>query len=291
MRISLSITNVSFPDGPAALPDRLGAIAGAAEDAGLDTVWIADHLFQADPASDPSEPALEAYTALGFLAARTSRIRLGTLVAGAIFRAPALLVKAVTTLDVLSGGRAWLGIGAGYNDAEATAMGIDMPPVPARFDRLADTLDLAERMWAGDDSPFEGRTTRLERPIGSPRPISSPRPPVLIGGTGERRTLRLVAEKADACNLFDIPDGGAAVRRQLDVLGRHCADVGRPFDEIERTISTALHPGESAEGFVQRCHALADLGIQHVIVITRGRPWTAGDVETLGTAAAPLAAA
>jgi F420-dependent oxidoreductase-like protein len=290
MRISLSLTNVSFPDGTAALHDHLGAIAGAAEDAGLDTVWIADHLFQADPSSDPAEPALEAYTALGFLAARTSRIRLGTLVTGAIFRAPALLVKAVTTLDVLSGGRAWLGIGAGYNDAEARAMGIAMPSVPARFDLLADTVDLAERMWAGDDSPFEGRTTRLERPICSPRPISSPHPPVLIGGTGERRTLRLVAEKADACNLFDIPDGGAAVRRQLDVLGRHCADVGRPFEEIERTISTALHPGESAAEFVKRCQALADIGIQHVIVITRGRPFTTGDVEVLGTAAAPLAA-
>jgi len=291
MRISLSITNVSWPGGAAALPGSLATIAAAAEDAGLDTVWLADHLFQADPASEPGEPALEAYTALGFLAGRTSRVRLGTLVTGAIFRAPSLLVKAVTTLDVLSGGRAWLGIGTGYNDTEAAAMGIDMPPVPVRLDRLADTLDLARRMWAGDESPFEGRTTRLERPIGSPRPITSPHPPVLIGGTGPRRTLRLVAEQADACNLFDIPDGGVAVRRQLDVLAGHCAAVGRPFDEIEKTITAALHPGETPEGFVERCHALAELGIQHAIVITRGRPWTTGDVRTIGTAVRPLAAA
>lgn len=291
MKISLSITNVSWPDGAPAIPSRIATIAAAAEEAGLDTVWLADHLYQADPSADPTDPVLEAYTALGFLAARTSRIRLGTLVTGAIFRAPALLVKAVTTLDVLSGGRAWLGIGAGYNDAEAVAMGIDMPATPARFDLVADTLDLAERMWAGDDSPFQGRTTRLERPIGSPRPLSSPHPPVLIGGTGEKRTLRLVAEKGDACNLYDIPDGGTAVRRQLDVLARHCADVGRPFDEIERTITTGLNPGETAEGFVERCRAIADLGIQHTIVITRGRPWARNDVETLGAAAASLAAA
>lgn len=289
MRISLSITNFSWPDGPVAIADRLAATARAAEAAGLDTVWVPDHPLQSDPASSPDEPMLEAYTTLGFLAGQTARIRLGTLVAGATFRAPALLVKAVTTLDVLSGGRAWLGIGAGYNQEEARAMGMYLPPAPERFDRLADTLEVAQRMWSGDESPYHGRREHLEHPIGSPRPLSRPRPPVLIGGTGERRTLRLVAEYADACNLFDIPDGGLAVRRGLDVLAQHCADVGRSFEQIERTITTALQPDEPVDRFLERCGKLGELGIEHVIVITRGRPWTDDGVNTLGAAAAQLA--
>jgi F420-dependent oxidoreductase-like protein len=289
MLVSLSITNFSWPDGPVALADRLAATARAAETAGLDTVWVPDHPMQSDPASRAAEPMLEAYTTLGFLAGQTSRVRLGTLVAAATFRAPALLTKAVTTLDVLSGGRAWLGIGAGYNEDEARAMGMFLPPVPERFERLADTLEIAKRMWSGDESAYHGRREHLEHPIHSPQPLSRPRPPILIGGTGERRTLRLVAEYADACNLFDIPDGGHAVRRQLDVLAQHCADVGRSYDQIERTITTALQPDEPVSRFVERCRTLGGLGIQHVIVITRGRPWTDDGVDTLGAAAAQLA--
>lgn len=288
MRVSLSITNFSWPGGPAAMADHLAATARLAEAAGLDTVWVPDHPLQSDPASSPDEPMLEAYTTLGFLAGQTSRIRLGTLVAGATFRAPALLVKAVTTLDVLSGGRAWLGIGAGYNENEARATGMDLPPVSERFDRLADTLDIAQRMWSGDESAYHGRHIHLAHPIGSPGPLSRPRPPILIGGAGERRTLRLVAEHGDACNLFDIPDGGLAVRRQLDVLARHCADVGRSYDQIQKTITTALQPDEPVDRFVARCAKLARLGIEHVIVITRGRPWTEDDVNTLGAAATQL---
>jgi len=272
-----------------AIADRLTETARAAEDAGLDTLWVADHLLQSDPASRLDEPMLEAYTTLGFLAGQTSRIRLGTLVAGATFRAPALLVKEVTTLDVLSGGRAWLGIGAGYNEDEARTMGIYLPPIGERFDIMADTLEVARRMWAGDESPFHGRHEHLEHPIGSPRPLCQPRPPVLVGGTGERRTLRLVAEHADACNLFDVPDRGRSVRRQLDVLARHCADVGRPYEQIERTITTALQPDEQVDPFIERCRELSELGIQHVVVITRGRPWTHDDVDVLGAAAAQLA--
>ena len=271
-----------------AIADLLTATARAAEDAGLDTVWVADHLLQSDPASRLDEPMLEAYTTLGFLAGQTSRIRLGTLVSGATFRAPALLVKQVTTLDVLSGGRAWLGIGAGYNEDEARAMGICLPPIPERFHILADTLALAGRMWSGDESPFHGRHEHLEHPVGSPRPLCQPRPPILVGGTGERRTLRLVAEYADACNLFDIPDGGRSVRRQLDILARHCADVGRPYEQIERTITTALQPDERADQFLDRCGKLSELGIEHVVVITRGRPWTHDGIDALGAAAAQL---
>jgi F420-dependent oxidoreductase-like protein len=277
MKISLSITNFTWPG--AAIPAELSRIARAADDGGLDAVWVADHLLQADPSSTPEAEMLEAYTTLGYLAAQTSRVRLGTMVTGVTFRIPALLVKAVTTLDVLSGGRAWLGIGCGYGDGEAAAMGIPMPPVAERFEQLEETLRLARQMWAGDDSAFEGKHFRLEHPVGSPLPVR--RPPVLIGGMGEKRTLRLVAEYGDACNLFDIPDGGKTVRHKLDVLRQHCDDVGRPYDEIEKTLSMALEPGESATAFAERSAAAAELGIEHAIVITRGAGWTAEDVQVL----------
>ena len=290
MRISLSITNFSWPLGTAAIAERTVSVARAAENAGLDTVWVADHPIQSDPASRPDEPMLEAYTLLGLLAGHTHRVRLGTLVTGVTFRPPALLVKAVTTLDVISGGRAWLGIGAGYNGDEARDMGMPLPPVSERFDILTDTLEIAARMWSGDESPYHGRRVHLDHPVGSPLPLSRPRPPILIGGTGARRTLRLVAEHADACNLFDIPDGGHSVRQQLEVLDRHCAEVGRPAEEIEKTITTALRPDEPAEQFAERCGAFGGLGIQHVIVITRGRPWTEESVAVLGAAATALAA-
>jgi alkanesulfonate monooxygenase SsuD/methylene tetrahydromethanopterin reductase-like flavin-dependent oxidoreductase (luciferase family) len=250
---------------------------------------VADHLIQADPSSRIDEPMLEAYTVLGFLAASTSRLRLGTMVTAATFRAPALLVKAVTTLDVLSGGRAWLGIGAGYNQDEARAMGLFMPDTGERFDRMAELLRLARQIWDGDQTPFRGDYLRLDRPIGRPLPLASPRPPVLIGGTGTRRTLRMVAEYGDACNLFDVPDGGDAIRRQLDVLARHCHDVGRAADEVERTVTTAVQPRESPDQLVGRCMALGDIGIQHVVVIVRGRPWTAADLDTVASAAGQLA--
>jgi F420-dependent oxidoreductase-like protein len=283
MRLSLSITNYSWPAGPTALRDELTATARAADDAGLDTLWVADHLLQADPTSTPEAEMLEAYTTLGFLAAATRTIRLGTMVTGVTFRPPSLLVKAVTTLDVLSGGRAWLGVGAGYQEDEARAMDLPLPALGGRFERLEDTLRLARQMWAGDDSPFEGRHHRPARPLNSPPALARPHPPILIGGMGERRTLRLVAEHADACNLFDIPDGGATIRRKLDVLARHCEAVGRPLEEILKTVSTRLNPGESAQEFAARCAALGALGIDHAVVITSG-PWTTEAVARLGAA-------
>ena len=283
MRVSISLTNYSWP-GHRGLGPELARVAGQADQAGVDTVWVADHLLQADPTAGPDDTEmLEAYTTLGFLAARTERARLGTMVTGVTFRPPALLVKAVTTLDVLSGGRAWLGLGAGYHGEEAEAMGLPLPPAAERFARLEETLAIAARMWAGDETPFTGAHYRLQRPAGSPRPVQRPHPPVLIGGAGERRTLRLVARYADACNLFDIPDGGRTVRHKLEVLARHCADAGRPYDQIEKTLSTRLHPGESSEAFAARCTAAAGLGIEHVVVITPG-PWTAEALATLGAA-------
>ena len=283
MKLSVSVTNYSWPH---AIADRIAALARTLDDTAVDTLWVPDHLLQADPASRLDEPMLEAYTSLGYLAAVTSRIRLGTMVTAATFRAPALLIKAVTTLDVLSKGRAWLGVGAGYNTDEARAMGLFLPDTVERFNRMSELLRLARQMWDGDETSFRGQYLALEHPVSSPRPEK--RPPVLIGGTGERRTLRLVAEYGDACNLFDVPDGGTAIRRQLAVLDGHCADVGRPPQEIERTVTTALQDGETPDGLVERCCALAELGVEHVVVIARGRPLAHADLKCVAGAADQL---
>jgi F420-dependent oxidoreductase-like protein len=281
MRISLSITDFSWPG---TLGDELGRIVRAADEGGVDTVWVSDHLLQAAPGSPPDSEMLEAYTTLGFLAAQTERVRLGAMVSAATFRPPALLIKAVTTLDVLSGGRAWLGIGAGYHEDEARALGLPLPPVPERFERLEETLRLALHMWADDRSPFEGRHYRLERPVNSPPPLQRPHPPILIGGMGERRTLRLVARYGDACNLFDIPDGGATVRHKLGVLARHCEALGRPYGEIEKTLSSRLVPGETPDALAERARGLGALGIDHLVLIVAG-PWTVDAVATVAAAA------
>jgi F420-dependent oxidoreductase-like protein len=282
MRLSLNITNYSYGSG--GLGAELARTVRAADEAGLDTVWVSDHLIQADPTAGASDTEmLEAYTALGFLAAQSARIRLGTMVTGVTFRPPALLIKAVTTLDVLSGGRAWLGIGAGYHGEEANAMGLPLPSVAERFERLEETLRLASQMWSGDESAFEGTHYRLEHPVNSPQSVRRPHPPILVGGMGEQKTLRLVAEYADACNLFDIPDGGTTIRNRLGVLARHCEAVGRPYDEIDKTVSTRLERDEPADKFAERCAALAELGIQHAVVITPG-PWTEDALAALAAA-------
>jgi F420-dependent oxidoreductase-like protein len=266
VKLSINVTNYSWSDGRVA--EGLAALAAAVDDTGLDTVWVTDHLLQADPSSTFGAEMLEAYTTLGYLAARTERVRLGAMVSPVTYRAPSMLIKEVTTLDVLSDGRAWLGIGAGYHEEEARALGLSLPPGGERFEALEETLRLARQMWRGDDAPFAGRHYRLERPISSPRPATHPHPPILIGGTGERKTLRLVAEHADACNLFDIPDGGVTIKRKLEVLAGHCDRVSRPFAEIEKTVSTRLNRAESSEALTDRLLALADLGIEHAVVIT-----------------------
>lgn len=289
VRLGVSLTNQSWPGGLAALRQDLIKVATAAEAAGLDTLWIPDHLLQADPTA-PAEDTdmLEAYTTLGFLAARTERLRLGTMVTGATFRAPALLIKAVTTLDVLSAGRAWLGIGTGYQGDEAERMGLDLPSLTERYERLEETLQLALRMWRGDESAFTGRHYRLSGPATSPLPQSDPHPPILIGGTGERKTLRLVAQYADACNLFDVPDGGATVRRKLSVLARHCADLGRPYQAISKTLATRLAPGETAADFVRRAEEHARNGIDRLVLVS-SRAWTPDEIALLGQAVPRLA--
>ena len=280
MRISVSITDFSWPGPTTEVARHLTDVAEAAEAGGLDGLWVADHLLQADPNSRLEAEMLEAYTTLGFLAARTRRVRLGAMVTPVTLRAPALLIKTVSTLDVLSGGRAWLGLGAGYEHEEARLMGLPAPPGRERYERLEETLRLAARMFSGDEAPFHGTHYRLDRPLNVPAPLARPRPPILVGGMGERRTLRLVAEYADACNLFDIPDGGKTVAHKLAVLAGHCEEVGRPRNEIETTLSTRIAPGQSASDFVQHCNELALLGVDHVIVLTAG-PWTGSSVEEL----------
>ncbi len=287
MRLSINLTEYSWPDSPLAIPDHLDAVFRAADEGGLDTVWIADHLMQLAPGTAPEQEMLEAYATLGYLAARTTRVRLGTMVTAATYRPPALLIKAVTTIDVLSRGRAWLGIGAGYQQEEADAMDLPLPPTRERFEHLEDTLRLALQMWSEDDSAFTGARHHLGRPINSPNAVTRPHPPILVGGTGEKRTLRLVAQYADACNLFDVPDGGAMIRHKLGVLAEHCADLGRPFGEIEKTVSTRYTADESPAAFAERCAALADLGIDHVVAITSG-PWTADVVHRLSGAVPTL---
>lgn len=287
MRLSLNITEFSWPGGPTRLAAELGRIARQADEGGLDTLWVSDHLLQAVPGTDPSDAILEAYTTLGHLSALTSQIRLGTMVSAVTYRPPALLVKAVTTLDVLSGGRAWMGIGAGYHQAEAEMLGLPLPPIGERYEHLEDTLRIALRMWSGDDSTFEGARHKLARPVSGPSPVSSPHPPILIGGAGERRTLPLVARYAQACNLFDIPDGGATIRRKLAVLAEHCEAAGTSFEAISKTVSTRLEPGETPESLTGRARALADLGIDQLIVLTSG-PWTPEAIECLTTSATAL---
>jgi alkanesulfonate monooxygenase SsuD/methylene tetrahydromethanopterin reductase-like flavin-dependent oxidoreductase (luciferase family) len=274
MRVSLSITQ--FPNGPD--HTQLDQVVRAADDGGIDTVWVADHLVQYAPGTDPNDPHLEAYTLLGWLAGRSERVRLGAMVSPITFRPATLLIKAVSTLDVLSGGRAWLGVGTGYHELEAAQMGLPLPPLAERFERLEDTLQLAHRMFTGDDSAFAGKHVRAERPLNHPTPACRPR--ILVGGHGEKKTLPLVARYADACNLFDIPDGGVTLRRKLDVLARECEAIGRPRAEIETTVGTALFPDESPTAFAGRCTALGELGAEHVGVITR-TPWTDDDLARL----------
>jgi len=279
MRVSISVTNYSWPQG---VQTGLGEVAKVADEVGIDTLWIDDHLVQADPyAPQGHTEHLEAISTLGFLAASTAQVRLGAMVSPVTFRPPAVLLKSISTIDALSGGRAWLGIGAGYQEEEARDMGLPLPPVAERFELLEDTLRLAHHMWSGAESPFDGKQIRLERPVDSPLPARRPR--IVVGGTGKRKTLRLVAQYADACNVFDIPDGGNTVRENLAVLAEHCEAVGRPFDEIEKTIGTRLNPGETAAEFAARCEGLLELGVDHICVITQGF-WTPEAVRIVGEA-------
>ncbi|HLI25009.1 MAG TPA: LLM class F420-dependent oxidoreductase [Acidimicrobiales bacterium] len=262
MKLGLHISNFTWPDGPGRIRTDLARIAATAEEQGFSKLSVMDHVWQIHMIGPPEHEMLEAYTTLGYLAARTETIELLAWVTAVVYRAPGLLAKAVTTLDVLSGGRAWLGIGAAWFEEEARGLGLPFPPVSERFERLEETLQICLQMWRGDDKPFDGRHYRLERTLNSPPAISRPHPPILIGGGGEKKTLRLVAKYAQACNLFPGPD----LEHKLDVLRRHCDEVGRDYDEIEKTVMGPLDPGSgggNVEDLLASMRRLAALGVTH----------------------------
>jgi F420-dependent oxidoreductase-like protein len=270
VRVGLQLPSFSWPGGATAIAPQLTAIAQSAEANGLASLWVMDHFFQlpADTGwNGPDEPMLEAYTTLGFLAHATQRIELGPLVGGVVYRHPGILIKTATTLDVLSGGRSWFAVGAAWYEREARGLGVPWPSRSERFERLEDVLRIARHAWSGSRDAYSSAYAQLAEPLINPMPVSAPRPRIMVGGNGERRTLRLVAEYADACNIL-VPDPGES-RRKLEVLRRHCDELGRDYDEIERTslIEIDLRPGHmNATDVVAAIRAQADEGIQHVIV-------------------------
>jgi F420-dependent oxidoreductase-like protein len=288
VKIGLQIPDFTTLDGPGRLGTDLATVARTADDAGFEFLAVMDHFFQIGAIGPPDQPMLEAYTTLSYLAAHTSRARLLTLVTGVTYRHPGVLAKIVTTLDVLSGGRAWLGIGAAWNDEESRGLGIPFPPLAERFERLEETLQICLQMWRGDESPYQGRHYQLERPINSPQALHEPHPPILIGGSGEKKTLRLVAQYAQACNLFPGPD----VARKLDVLRAHCESVGRDYDEIEKTcyfIFDVGPKGEKAAEMVDQLGALAGMGFDAAIGAV-ANVWDFTPLEVIGSEVIPAVA-
>jgi F420-dependent oxidoreductase-like protein len=274
MKIGLQIIRFDWPGAPENIGARLSQIARTAEDAGFASLWVMDHFFQIGFSGPPEEPMLEGYTAASWLAAASRRARVGVLVTGVQYRHPGILIKTATTLDVLSGGRSYFGIGAGWFEAESRGLGTPFPPLRERYEQLEETLRIAKQMWADNDAPFEGKHYRLERPICRPQPLGRPHPPIMIGGSGEQKTLRLVAQYADACNLHagvgmqQLDQRVADIRHKLEVLRRHCEEVGRPFEEVERTAlgTVRIAPdGMSVAEAIRFCEAFRDAGIQHLI--------------------------
>lgn len=239
MKVGLQVPNFTYPSGQSQLGAEFGRIAERAEQAGLYSLWVMDHFFQIQVQGPPEQEMLEGWSALAFAAGRTNRIKLGTLVTGITYRHPGLLVKTATTLDVLSGGRAYFGIGAAWNEQEHRGLGVPFPPTAERFERLEETLQIALHMWAGDEKPYHGKHYQLERPLNSPQSVQRPHPPIMIGGTGEQKTLRMVAQYGDACNLF-ARLGDDELKRKLDVLRGHCERLGRPYEQIEKTSLSSL---------------------------------------------------
>jgi F420-dependent oxidoreductase-like protein len=263
MRIGLSIGDFTSPNGSACLGQDLVRVAQTADQLGFHAVTVMDHYFQIGLIGPPELPMLEGYTTLAFLAGQTRHLQLGTLVTGVHYRHPGLLAKIVTTLDVLSGGRAFLGIGAGWNVAESQGLGVPFPPTAERFERLEETLRICVQMWRGDEQPFGGQHYQLARPLNSPQSLSRPHPPILIGGSGERKTLRLVARYADACNLLPTPE----IPHKLNVLQRYCEEEQRDYDSIEKTSMATFDAGGGAASVQQAIDFLrwlSSMGIQTV---------------------------
>ena len=273
MKVGLQISSFTWPGGTDAIAPTLARIVRQADDVGFDSIWVMDHFFQIRGVGRPEEPMLEGMTTLGFMAAHSERARLGLMVGGVHYRDPGLWIKATTTLDVLSGGRAWLGIGAAWNEEESRALGFEFPTLGVRFEQLEDTLRMAHEMWQGErgsEAAFKGRHTTATRLLNSPQAISRPRIPIMVGGGGEKKTLRLVAQYADACNVFGSPE---AIARKYAILDEHCRDVGRDPAEIERSTLQNVRLGpedrartESPQQVVDRFGELSDAGAEHVIL-------------------------
>jgi F420-dependent oxidoreductase-like protein len=298
MKFSITVPRFVYSGGDAAIGQEFAALARDADQAGLDTLWVMDHFFQIPIAGEITEPMLEGYSALAFAAGNTERIKLGTMVTGVTYRHPGVLVKTVTTLDVLSGGRAWLGIGAGWFEREHEGLGVTFPPTGERFERLEETLQIANQMWSENDGPFNGKHYHLAETLCQPQPVGHARPPILIGGGGEQKTLKLVARYADACNLAAMPgeEGRDALIHKLDVLRQHCEREGRDYNTIEKTVigpfpGTFDHPMAMAPAdFARFAAGLEPLGIDTYVspVIDRNSLDALVDVaESFRMASAP----
>jgi len=254
-RFGLQIPNFTFPGvDDRDLFDRIAGIAVAAEESGFDSVWVMDHYYQIANVGPRTDPMLEAYTLLGGIAARTSRASLGTMVTGVTYRNPAFLAKVVTTLDIVSRGRAILGIGAAWNEEEHVGYGYRFPPLPERMERLEEALQICRAMFREQAPSFTGRHYAIDRALNSPKPLRPAGIPILVGGSGERRTLRFVAEYADACNILGDP---STIRHKLDVLARHCEAVGRDPGEITKTRLGGLVIAESRAEAEQKGRQMA----------------------------------
>ncbi|MGH2429804.1 MAG: TIGR03560 family F420-dependent LLM class oxidoreductase [Candidatus Limnocylindria bacterium] len=286
MKFGLQINSFTWPGGAAAIGPTLARVVRSADEAGFDSIWVMDHFFQIRGLGPPEAPMLEGQTALGFMAAHSQRARLGLMVGGIHYRPPGLWIKATTTLDVLSGGRAWFGIGAAWNEHESKGLGFEMPPLRERFGWLEDTLRMAHAMWTGGSGTgerLEGGHVTATHLINSPQALSKPRVPILVGGGGERKTLRLVARYADACNLFGRDP--KLVRAKLAILREHCEAVGRPYDDIERTVLTSVDPDRRALRPPRRCRGAA----HHLQRPRRGRHLASRAHRVRGLPAAALA--
>ncbi|MEX0682972.1 MAG: LLM class F420-dependent oxidoreductase [Dehalococcoidia bacterium] len=292
MKIGLQVPYFTWSGGAPELGAKLGEVARTAEGAGFDSIWVMDHFFQIPMVGPAENDMLESYTTLGFLAGQTKRLGLGALVTGVTYRHPGVLIKQVTTLDVLSGGRAWLGIGAAWFDREHDGLGVTFPPLKERFERLEEALKIAHQMWNDDNNgAFDGKHYQLKETLNVPQSLSKPHPRILIGGTGEKKTLRLVAKYADACNIFSMP-GEAFVQQKLDVLREHCEREGRNYDDIEKTAYTVMNPGlngENTGAMVEEFGKLAELGINTVIGSV-GSVDALTPVETIGRDVIPQVA-
>jgi alkanesulfonate monooxygenase len=288
MELGLHIADFTWPGGPPTLASDLAKIARTAEDVGFHKISVMDHVWQIEVNGPAERDMLEAYTALGYLAAVTSKVDLLAWVTAVVYREPGLLAKAVTTLDVLSGGRAYLGIGAAWNEDESRGLGLFFPPTAERFERLEEALQICLQMWSGRDEPFDGRHYHLARTLNVPQALRKPHPPILIGGGGERKTLRLVAQYADACNLFGSPE----LERKLEILRGHCEDVGRDYDSIEKTVMTRIDIGDNGEKtdeVLEQLRQYAALGITHVHTQVRNAALIA-PLEMFGEKLIPQAA-